>query len=167
LLLHAGERLRHEPGSEGGDCDNLDRTQNYATGSPFFLSEFQQDLAVVTAELTKRSATGTQWFLRHGTTYDRNNRGGLLYPSSYQPTIEMEARHPLLRGSGVQVNRVNVLLARIREDVALADFEANIRNLTGDVEQAYWQLYFAYHNLEASKTGRDSGLVKLRRGQPV
>ncbi|MEX1041791.1 MAG: TolC family protein [Pirellulaceae bacterium] len=143
--------------------DRQDRPQNFTTGSPFFLSEFQQTLGVVTAELTKRSATGTQWFLRQGTVYDANNRGGLIYPSSYQATVEMEARHPLLRGSGVQVNRVNVLLARIREDVALADFEANIRNLTGDVEQAYWQLYFAYHNLEASKTGRDSALVTWRR----
>ena len=143
--------------------DRLDRPQNFTTGSPFFLSEFSQNLATVNAELTKRSATGTQWFLRQNNTYDYNNRGGLIYPSSWQTNVEAEARHPLLRGSGVQVNRVNVLLARIREDVALADFETNIRNLASDVEEAYWQLYFAYHNLEAAKTGRDSALVTWRR----
>ncbi len=143
--------------------DRLDRPQNFATGSPFFLSEFAQNLATANVELTKRSATGTQWFLRQNNTYDYNNRGGLLYPSSWQVNVEAEARHPLLRGSGVQVNRVNVLLARIREDVSLADFETNMRNLVSDVEEAYWQLYFAYHNLEAAKTGRDSALVTWRR----
>ena len=75
----------------------------------------------------------------------------------------MAATHPLLRGSGTQVNRVNVMLARIREDISIADFETNIRNLVSDVEEAYWQLYFAYHNLEAAKTGRDSALVTWRR----
>ncbi|GAA4440901.1 TolC family protein [Bremerella cremea] len=143
--------------------DRVDRPQNYQTGSPFFISEFGQNLATGTVELTKKSATGTQWFMRQNTTYDYNNRGSLIYPSSWLANIEMEARHPLLRGSGVQVNRVNVMLARIREDVSLADFETNIRNLVSDVEEAYWQLYFAYHNLEAAKTGRDSALVTWRR----
>ncbi len=143
--------------------DRLDRPQNFATGNPFFLSEFGQNLATANVELTKRAATGTQWSLRQNNTYDYNNRGSLIYPSSWLANVEMEARHPLLRGSGVQVNRVNVMLARIREDVSLADFETNVRNLVSDVEEAYWQLYFAYHNLEAAKTGRDSALVTWRR----
>ena len=33
-----------------------------------------------------------------------------------------------------------------------------MRNLVYDVENAYWELYFAYRALEASKTGRDSAL---------
>lgn len=143
--------------------DRIDRPQNFATGNPFFLSQFGQNLATANVELTKKAATGTQWFLRQNNTYDYNNRGSLIYPSSWLANVEMEARHPLLRGSGVQVNRVNVMLARIREDVSLSDFETNIRNLVSDVEESYWQLYFAYHNLEAAKTGRDSALVTWRR----
>ncbi|WP_158264869.1 TolC family protein [Blastopirellula marina] len=143
--------------------DRLDRPQNFQTGNPFFLSEFGQNLFTANAELTKKAATGTQFSLRQNNTYDYNNRTSLIYPSSWLANVELEARHPLLRGSGVQVNRVNVMLARIREDVSLADFETNIRNLVSDVEEAYWQLYFAYHNLEAAKIGRDSALVTWRR----
>jgi len=144
--------------------DRTDRPQNFSVGgNPLFLSELVQNQMAANVELTKTSATGTQWFVRQNNTYDDSNRGGLLYPSAWTAEVEMEARHPLLRGSGVQVNRVNVLLARIREDVALADFETNIRNLAGDIEEAYWQLYFAYHNLKAAKTGRNSALVTWRR----
>ncbi|MBI1248047.1 transporter [bacterium] len=143
--------------------DRIDRPQNFRSGSSFFLSQYGQNLATGKVELTKKAATGTQLTLRQNTTYDYNNRTSLIYPSSWLVNIEMEARHPLLRGSGTQVNRVNVMLARIREDVSLADFETNVRNLVSDVEESYWQLYFAYHNLEAAKTGRDSALVTWRR----
>ncbi|MFI4873727.1 MAG: TolC family protein, partial [Blastopirellula sp. JB062] len=130
-----------------------------------FPSVFEQNLGTGAIELTKKSATGTQWFLRNNYQYEWNNRSPITrpLPSDWQTNIELEARHPLLRGSGVQVNRVNVMLARVREDVSLADFETNVRNLVSDVEEAYWQTYFAYHNLEAAKTGRDSALVTWRR----
>ena len=50
------------------------------------------------------------------------------------------------------------MLARINVDISLADFEGGVRNLVSDVENAYWELYFAYRALEANKTGRDSAL---------
>ncbi len=46
-----------------------------------------------------------------------------------------------------------VVLARIRTDRALADFEASVRNLVSDVEVAYWELYFAYRSLDAVNAG--------------
>ena len=51
-----------------------------------------------------------------------------------------------------------VMLARINVDISLADFEGGVRNLMFDVENAYWELYFSYRALEASKAGRDSAL---------
>ncbi|TWT30787.1 TolC family protein [Blastopirellula retiformator] len=143
---------------------NNDRPQNFSSNT-LFPSVFEQNLGTSAIELTKKSATGTTWFLRNNYQYEWNNRSPLTrpLPSDWQANIELEARHPLLRGSGVQVNRVNVMLARVREDVSLADFETNVRNLVSDVEESYWQLYFSYHNLEAAKTGRDSALVTWRR----
>ena len=81
----------------------------------------------------------------------------------------MEIRRPLLQGYGVEYNRIagpgaipgfnqGVLIARVNTDIALATFEANVRNLVSDVETAYWELYFAYRNLDAAVQGRDSAL---------
>jgi len=51
-----------------------------------------------------------------------------------------------------------VLLARINTDISLADFEIGVRNMVHDAEDAYWELYFAYRNLESNKSGRDAAL---------
>lgn len=48
-------------------------------------------------------------------------------------------------------------------DISLADFEIGVRNLISDTEQAYWELYFAFRDLEARKIGRDSALEAWRR----
>ena len=81
----------------------------------------------------------------------------------------MEIRRPLLQGYGVEYNRIagpgaipgfnqGVLIARVNTDIALAAFEASVRNLVSDVETAYWELYFAYRNLDTAVQGRDSAL---------
>ena len=57
----------------------------------------------------------------------------------------MEIRQPLLQGYGVEYNRIagpgaipgfnqGVLIARVNTDIALATFEAGVRNLVSDVE---------------------------------
>ncbi|HMP05667.1 MAG TPA: TolC family protein [Lacipirellulaceae bacterium] len=50
------------------------------------------------------------------------------------------------------------MIARVRTDIALAEFETGIRDLVSNVENAYWDLYFAYHDLEAKKRARDQAL---------
>jgi outer membrane protein TolC len=56
-----------------------------------------------------------------------------------------------------------ILIARINTDIRLADFEAGVRNLANDVETAYWNLYFAYRNLDATRTGRNFALQTWKR----
>ena len=74
-----------------------------------------------------------------------------------------------LQGGGILFNRTagptdqpgivnGVLVSRIRTDVSLADFEIGLRNLVSNVENAYWDLYFAYRDLDAKKKARDNAL---------
>lgn len=144
-----------------------DRPQNVAPGifGGFLTPVLQGQDATFLAEFSKKSASGTTFSARNNTIYSTNNqnigRGGL--PSTWLTNMEVEARHPFLRGGGTQVNRVPIVLARIRTDIALADFEAATRNMVSDVERAYWDLYFFYRNLEAAKVGRDSALVTWKK----
>jgi outer membrane protein TolC len=104
-----------------------------------------------------------------------------LFTSSWQTNIEATASIPLFQGRGVQYNRIagpvafdtyaagfgntidGVMIARIRVDQTLADFEGGVRNLMRDLEDAYWELYFAYRDLEARKMGRDSALETWKK----
>lgn len=120
-------------------------------------------------ELAKTTATGARFALRSVVNYDLNNRPNRLFNSDFVGWVEAEVRQPLGQGAGTTFNRIagpttvpgqynGVLIARVNEDVALADFEAAVIQLVADVEQAYWDLYTAYRVLAAVAKGRESAL---------
>jgi len=134
---------------------------------------FQQDRAVFQAEMSKQTAAGTEYSLRNTTNYDKNNLLFNLNDAVYDTVFTAELRHPLLQGAGIEFNRIagplarpgqygGVVLARIGTDVSLADFEAAVVDLLIQVERTYWQLYFAYRDLEAKKSARDAALETWR-----
>lgn len=124
-------------------------------------------------EINKTAATGTRFALRNTIDYNRNDSPFNLFASTYTTIVEGEFRHPLLQGGGIEFNRIagprsspgnynGVLLARINTDVALADFEISVRDYLRSVEQAYWELYFAYQQFHAQLVFRDSALETWR-----
>ena len=126
--------------------------------------------AAFNSQVSKQTVGGTQFFLRNVTDYNRNNAPVNLFSSTYDTRLEGEFRHPLLRGRGIDVNRITgpnagvgtfngVVIARIRTDIALADFELSVRTLINDVETAYWQLYFAYRALDARTAAYEAALA--------
>ena len=137
-------------------------------GRDIFPRVNKQDLGSFQAQLMKTAATGGTWAIRHNVAYTWSV-GPRLYPSDWNVNVEGEVRQPLLQGAGEQFNRIagpgatpglnnGVMMARINTDVALTRFEAGVRDLVSDVENAYWELYFAYRHLDAMITGRDFAL---------
>jgi outer membrane protein TolC len=150
------------PGSQ--IASSTDRPQNVNaqfSGFPQVTDLRQGGLNYV---LSKRTAAGTQFFARGTTDYDRGNQRGTFQAlnSIWTQAFEIEARHPLLRGGGVQINRMPIMLARIGTDIELSSLQAQLQDMLNNVEIRYWDLYLAYRNLETAKIGRDSALVTWR-----
>lgn len=137
--------------------------------------ELQQDLGTGEMVLSKTAATGTQFSLRDLTTYDANNAPGNLFPSAWDNQLEATIRQPLLQGAGVEFNRIagpnaqpgfyfssGLLIARINTDISLAEFEAGVIEFVSAVEDAYWELYFAYHDLDSKLMTRNTALETWR-----
>ena len=135
----------------------------------FQVANSEANSAAYQSQLQKRMANGSQFSLRHVVNYSNSNRPNQLFSSSFTGWVEAEWRQPILRGSGLQYNRIvgssrtpgvynGVLIGRINEDVALADFENSVTKLVADIEQAYWDLSTAYRLLEANVKGRESAL---------
>ena len=162
--------------------ERQNRPQNIGgVGTFIFQQQFLGDTGNWTSGIQKRTATGGTWGFSNQTLYDNNNspirQPGV--PSTWTTNYDFTFSQPLLQGAGATYNRIagpdffdniygrpnfrGVLLARINADVSLADFEAGVRNLVSDTEQSYWELYFAYRNLEARKAGRDSALEAWRK----
>jgi outer membrane protein TolC len=162
--------------------ERQNRPQNVGgLGTFIFQQQLVGDVGNWTTGLQKRSATGATWGFQNQTLYDNNNspirQDGV--PSTWQTNYDFTFSQPLLQGAGLTYNRIagpdsfentlgrpnfrGVLLARVNADISLADFEAGVRNLVSDTEQSYWELYFAYRNLETRKIGRDSAMEAWRR----
>lgn len=136
---------------------------------------YQQDYDVFRAELRKRAVTGSQFAARHIVDFDRTNDQGNRYPGgAWDAILEGEFRQPILQGAGVDFNRIagpgsrpgvynGVLIARVKTDVSLTDFEIGVRNLVSNIENAYWDLYFSYRDLHAKIQARDTVLETWRR----
>ncbi|MCC6511165.1 MAG: TolC family protein [Pirellulaceae bacterium] len=128
---------------------------------------FVQELNTTQMGVNKRSATGGLYALRNITSYDRNNQLSNRFPlDSWDTYVEAEMRQPLLQGAGTEFNRIagpgatagqlnGVVLARVRTDISLTDFERAVRDLVAEVENAYWDLYYSYRDLEARIEVRD------------
>ncbi len=128
---------------------------------------FKQELNTTQAGVNKRSATGGLFSFRNVAVYDRNNQLSNRFPfDSWDTYVEGEARQPLLQGAGTEFNRIagprafpgelnGILLARVRTDVSLVNFQRSIRDLLSEVENAYWDLYYSYRDLEARIAVRD------------
>ena len=134
----------------------------------------RQDFATWQTQVSKTAATGTQYAFKNYTQYDANNAPGNFVGSAFTTWYDLEARHPLLQGSGTNFNRLagpnaqpgainGVVIARINSDVALADFELGVRNFASDVENTYWDLYFAYRDLDAKVSVRNAALDAWRQ----
>lgn len=153
--------------------ENNDRELN----NRFFGNQgiFQQDLHNYEVGISKRSATGGLMTLRQQIVYDNNNQlSNGFGPSSFDNIVDAEIRHPLMQGAGTEFNRIagpgasagqinGVLIARVRTDISQSEFETAVVDLLADVENAYWDLYYAYRDLEAKVAARDIAKDTLRR----
>jgi outer membrane protein TolC len=138
---------------------------------------FRQDLSTSQVGINKRSATGGLYGMRKVTVYDRNNQTANSFPAhSWEEYIEASARQPLLQGAGTQFNRIagpgatpgqlnGVLLARVRTDISLIEFEQSVREFVAEVENAYWDLYYAYRDLDARIQVREIASQTLSQQQ--
>jgi len=139
------------------------------------LGAFDEDFDVFETELSKRAATGSEFALRHIMEFDRDNSlANQFHGGAWTVKLEGEVRQPLLQGGGVRFNRIagpeghpgvynGVVVARIKTDISLAEFELGLRDFISNVENAYWDLYFAYRDLDAKIRARDAALETWRR----
>ena len=116
-------------------------------------STLASDSANVNSTLAKSFSYGGTLALNQTVNYAANNSPSNLFPSVYTGNVGATYQHPLLAGSGAEFTRIagpisnsfgglsgvnqGVVIARINQDISLADFEANLINLVRDVQSSY------------------------------
>lgn len=155
-----------------GSWENNDRRFN----NRFFgggANSFKQDVHDYVFQISKRTATGAELAIRNVIDYDANNATGNRVDSAWQTQFHLEARQPLLQGAGLQFNRIagpasrpglynGVLIAKVNQDITNAAFEQGMRDYMSDVINAYWDLYFAYRDVDAKRDAMERSLKTWR-----
>ena len=144
-----------------GKWQNNDRRFNnrfFGGGS----TAFKQDTHDYVFQMSKRTPTGAQFAVRSVTDYDANNATGNLTGSAWQTQLHAEMRQPLMQGGGLTFNRIagpdskpgvynGILIAKVDNDIASSKFRQKLRDYLSNVINAYWDLYFAYRDLDAKR----------------
>ncbi len=149
--------------------NNNDRiyNNNFFSGGA---TAFGQDLHDYQVELSKRTAAGSLLTLRGVNNYDGNNAPANTFVTAWNSWIEGEVRQPLLQGGGLEFNRIagpgatpgvynGVLIAKANADINQHDFTIALTDFVSNVENAYWDLYLAYRELDARKKAMEQSLV--------
>jgi len=127
-----------------------------------------------TSGIGKTIATGGNFTVNHNWNYLDTNAPGTLFPSSYTGNLQAQFNQPLWAGAGVEYTRIagpsrtgfggilgvsqGVTIARINEDISLADFDLSVQTMIRDVETLYWELYLAYRQYAAEVANQESTL---------
>lgn len=147
---------------------------------------FQQDTdrAGIETGLSKTFAYGGSVALGHDMTYvGLNPSATAAFPSSYAGNFKLDYRQPLWAGAGAEFTRIagpisqsfgglsgvnqGVVIARINNDITLADFEASVLQMLKDVEDLYWDLYLSYREYDTTVTNRNSALQSWREAHRI
>ncbi len=154
--------------------------------------EQREDVVDGRIGLSKIFREGSSLQLAHNILYsDQNQRAGRAFPSEYTsrpgrgqdaglPMFLAEYRSPLLAGAGAEYTGVagpiarrptlastpnvnqGVVIARIRTDISIADFEEAVATMVKDVEESYWDLMLSYRTYDAETMSRNSALQTWR-----
>jgi outer membrane protein TolC len=136
-----------------------------------------QQTGAFNSTLTKTFANGGQIQVQDVTNYLGTN-APVLFPSTYTGFAQVQYTQPLWAGSGSQYTRTagpigtgftgvtgvsqGVVVARINDDIALADFEISVLNLLRDTENAYWDLYLSFRLFHTAVVAHNSALRSWR-----
>ncbi|MBX3443508.1 MAG: TolC family protein [Planctomyces sp.] len=164
------------------DFDAQYTTQLIFSGNEFWNNNFggltNQNTATWQNSLSKTFANGGTVEVNHDVNYLRSNAPFNLFDSSYSGSLNFNYRQPLLAGAGTEFTRIagpiarsfggitgvsqGVVIARINNDITISDLEIATRNLLLDVENAYWDLYFAYRVYDTAVIARNAALDAWR-----
>lgn len=130
---------------------------------------FVSDNGSFYARLDQPLQSGAQLSLVHNWNYTLNNLPSRSFNSQFAGFLRGEFRQPLWAGSGSEFTDIagpqsyrtrslgrGVVVARIDENISLAEFESRLNALLKQTEELYWDLWLAYQSHHSQAAARDS-----------
>src|ERR1051325_4461163 len=110
---------------------------------------------------TLSAATTAERVSQIGTTQDAQGHVTATRFSRYSTVFALRLVQPLLRGAGSDAFEAPIRQAERQRDAAALTSEARARDLLTSLTQAYWQVAFAWRQLEIRKASLELGQQQL------
>jgi outer membrane protein TolC len=117
----------------------------------FFDGSTQEDTGLWSATASKVFTTGTSISLDWNNRSFNTDATGLLIDPSYNSGLTLGLRQPLLRGFGEDVQTAFLRSSQKQLEAATYQVNSEAANLAADVKIAYWNLVFAWQDIEVQK----------------
>jgi outer membrane protein TolC len=134
-------------------------------------SELDENSAAFVAQISKTVGTGGVFTFSQTWDYNQNNAPNRLYASVYTGALTAAFRQPLWAGAGADFTSIagplsrnspggplnqGIEIARINTRISTIDFESRTQTLLKNVNDAWWDLAFAYQAYDSEVQARDA-----------
>jgi len=103
------------------------------------------------AGLSKKFSTGATGSVLLYTRRLQTNRSGIFLNPSWSSDLTFSLTQPLLKDFGRKINEAEILIARNNESISLNEFHSRVLEVVAGAEELYWDLVFAYEDLEVKE----------------
>ena len=130
-------------------------------------TKVSQSEAYTEVGVRQRAITGTDVELSATNDYVRDHTHSLAINPAHSPAVNLSVSQDLLKDFGISVNRTDVSVAENQYAVSREDLRNTTIATLFEVENAYWELYFAQRDLEVrnQQRARAQRLVEVAQAQ--
>lgn len=98
---------------------------------------------------------GAQYTVNWTNNRQASNVNNATFNPAFGSNFSAQYTQPLLQNFRIDNTRANLLTTRIAQETANVDLQATLASTVAQVRNAYWELSYAYLNLEAARASYD------------
>jgi outer membrane protein TolC len=104
------------------------------------------------AGVKQKFVTGSEWALTWALVRAQDDSGFNTPNPYYEPTLVFQITQPLLRDAWTKVNLADVRIAKLSQQLALAQFRQKVEDVATEVISTYWSLVQARREVEIAES---------------
>ena len=124
------------------------------------------DLSQYSLSLIQKVPTGGSFTLSLNSYRTSTNQAFQLINPRYGSTLQLEFTQPLLKGFGYRISRKEIIIARNNLEISEHQFKTVLLDTIYRVEEAYWNLVYAYEDYQVKKDSlklAEASLAKTKK----
>ena len=111
----------------------------------------------------QKGITGAEWRISYAMIHTIDDSVSRVFPRSYEPSLSLMVKQPLLRNAWQDVNLSAVKTAQLQYQTALADFRRQAEDVLTQVISLYWALLQSRRDVEIYRDFLDKAVQTLTK----